>query len=117
MGGWIAPLLAAAPAWSLVFLIYFFALLLSELLSNNAVAALLTPLTIALAHQLGADPRPLVIALMIGASACFATPLGYQTIALVYAAGAYRFSVFFRIGFPLTLGFGLACSQTGKATF
>ena len=65
MVGWIRPVLAAAPAWSLVFLIYFFALLLSELLSNNAVAALLTPLTIALAHHLGTDPRPLVIALMM----------------------------------------------------
>src|SRR3546814_11798697 len=51
MVGWIDPLLAAAPAWSLVFLIYFFALLLSELLSNNAVAALLTPLTLAPAHR------------------------------------------------------------------
>lgn len=112
MVGWIRPVLAAAPAWSLVFLIYFFALLLSELLSNNAVAALLTPLTIALAHQLGTDPRPLVIALMIGASACFATPIGYQTNALVYAAGDYRFSDFVRIGIPLNLIVGLAVCTT-----
>ena len=112
MVGWIKPVLAAAPAWSLVFLIYFFALLLSELLSNNAVAALLTPLTIALAHQLGTDPRPLVIALMIGASACFATPIGYQTNALVYAAGDYRFSDFVRIGIPLNLIVGLAVCTT-----
>ena len=112
MVGWIKPVLAAAPAWSLVFLIYFFALLLSELLSNNAVAALLTPLTIALAHHLGTDPRPLVIALMIGASACFATPIGYQTNALVYAAGDYRFSDFVRIGIPLNLIVGLAVCTT-----
>lgn len=112
MVGWIRPVLAAAPAWSLVFLIYFFALLLSELLSNNAVAALLTPLTIALAHHLGTDPRPLVIALMIGASACFATPIGYQTNALVYAAGDYRFSDFVRIGIPLNLIVGLAVCTT-----
>lgn len=112
MVGWIRPVLAAAPPWSLVFLIYFFALLLSELLSNNAVAALLTPLTIALAHQLGTDPRPLVIALMIGASACFATPIGYQTNALVYAAGDYRFSDFVRIGIPLNLIVGLAVCTT-----
>lgn len=108
MVGWITPLLQSAPAWSLVFLIYFFALILSELLSNNAVAALLTPITIALAHQLGTDPRPLVIALMIGASACFATPIGYQTNALVYAAGDYRFIDFVRIGVPLNIVVGMA---------
>jgi di/tricarboxylate transporter len=111
MVGWITPLLTVAPVWSLVFIIYFFALLLSELLSNNAVAALLTPITIALAQQLGVDPRPLVIALMIGASACFATPIGYQTNALVYAAGDYRFADFVRIGVPINIIVGLAvCS-------
>ena len=111
MVGWITPLLTVVPVWSLVFVIYFFALILSELLSNNAVAALLTPITIALAQQLGVDPRPLVIALMIGASACFATPIGYQTNALVYAAGDYRFADFVRIGVPINIIVGLAvCS-------
>ena len=111
MVGWITPLMEIAPAWSLVFIVYFAALILSELLSNNAVAALLTPITIALAHQLGVDARPLVIALMIGASACFATPIGYQTNALVYAAGDYRFADFVRIGVPINIVVGLAvCS-------
>lgn len=108
MVGWITPLMQVAPHWTLVFIIYFAALILSELLSNNAVAALLTPVTIALAHQLQVDPRPLVIALMIGASACFATPIGYQTNALVYAAGDYRFADFVRIGVPLNIIVGLA---------
>ena len=108
MVGWITPLMQVAPAWSLVFIIYFAALILSELLSNNAVAALLTPITIALAHQLGVEPRPLVIALMIGASACFATPIGYQTNMLVYAAGDYRFADFVRIGVPLNIIVGVA---------
>ena len=108
MVGWITPLLTIAPQWSLVFIIYFTALILSELLSNNAVAALMTPITIALGQQLGVDPRPLVIALMIGASACFATPIGYQTNALVYAAGDYRFADFVRIGVPLNIVVGLA---------
>ncbi|WP_420145305.1 SLC13 family permease [Sphingobium sp.] len=108
MVGWITPLMQIAPAWSLVFIVYFASLLLSELLSNNAVAALMTPITIALAHQLGTDPRPLVIALMIGASACFATPIGYQTNALVYAAGDYRFADFVRIGVPINIIVGAA---------
>ena len=111
MVGWITPLMEIAPAWSLVFIVYFAALILSELLSNNAVAALLTPIIIAIAQQLGVDPRPLIIALMIGASACFATPIGYQTNALVYAAGDYRFADFVRIGVPIKIVVGLAvCS-------
>ena len=97
-----------APPWALIFIVYFAALILSELLSNNAVAALMTPIVIALAHQLQVDARPLVIALMIGASACFATPIGYQTNALVYAAGDYRFADFVRIGVPLNIIVGLA---------
>ena len=68
----------------------------------------MTPIVIALAHQLQVDARPLVIALMIGASACFATPIGYQTNALVYAAGDYRFADFVRIGVPLNIIVGLA---------
>lgn len=112
MVGWITPLMQVAPAWSLVFIVYFASLILSELLSNNAVAALLTPITIALAHQLGVDARPLVIALMIGASACFATPIGYQTNALVYAAGDYRFADFVRIGVPINIVVGLAVCST-----
>ncbi|MFN7029028.1 MAG: SLC13 family permease [Sphingopyxis sp.] len=108
MVGWVKPSLADAPAWVLVFGIYFFALILSELLSNNAVAALMTPVTLAIASELGVDPRPLVIALMIGASACFATPIGYQTNTIVYAAGDYRFIDFVKIGVPLNIITGVS---------
>ncbi|HEV7342355.1 MAG TPA: SLC13 family permease [Sphingopyxis sp.] len=108
MVGWVKPSLADAPAWVLVFGIYFFALILSELLSNNAVAALMTPVTLAIAAELGVDPRPLVIALMIGASACFATPIGYQTNTIVYAAGDYRFIDFVKIGVPLNIITGVS---------
>lgn len=108
MVGWVEPSLADAPPWVLVFGIYFFALILSELLSNNAVAALMTPVTLAIAAELGVDPRPLVIALMIGASACFATPIGYQTNTIVYAAGDYRFVDFVKIGVPLNIITGVS---------
>ncbi len=108
MVGWVRPLLDSAPAWAIIFGIYFFALILSELLSNNAVAALMTPVTIAVAAELGMDPRPLLIALMIGASACFATPIGYQTNTIVYAAGDYRFADFVRIGVPLNIITGVS---------
>ncbi|MDP8993500.1 MAG: SLC13 family permease [Pseudomonadota bacterium] len=104
----LTPLLRDAPPWMLVFLVYATGLTLSELLSNNAVAAILTPMVIELARDLGADPYPLILALMISASACFSTPIGYQTNALVYAAGGYRFSQFARMGLPLDLIVGLA---------
>lgn len=111
MVSWITPLLTSASPAMLIFLVYFITLLLSELLSNNAVAAIVTPIVIQLAVDLGIDPRPLVIAVMIGASACFATPIGYQTNALVYTAGEYRFADFVRIGVPMNIAVGLAvCS-------
>jgi di/tricarboxylate transporter len=80
-----------------------FSILLTELLSNNAVAALLTPLAIELAGGLSLDPRPFVVAVMLGASIGFAVPTGYQTHLLVYGAGGYRFSDFLRVGILLDL--------------
>lgn len=84
--------------------IYISAALLTEVISNNAVAALLTPLAIALGVQAGFDdPRALVVAVMFGASASFATPIGYQTNTFVYGAGGYKFGDFFRVGAPLAV--------------
>jgi di/tricarboxylate transporter len=71
--------------------------------TNNAVAVVVTPIAIGLAQTLGVDPRPLVIAVMMGASASFATPIGYQTNTLVYGPGGYSFVDFLRIGVPLNL--------------
>ncbi len=82
--------------------IYFLAAVLTETISNNAVAALLTPIAITVALDLGVDPRPFVIAVMFGSSASFATPIGYQTNTYVFGAGGYKFSDFPRVGLPLT---------------
>jgi di/tricarboxylate transporter len=81
---------------------------LTELVTNNAVAVVMTPIAIALAQTLGVDPRPLVIAVMVGASASFATPIGYQTNTLVYGPGGYKFTDFMRIGLPMNIIFGIA---------
>lgn len=108
MVGAVEPLLVGAPAWAVIATVYFSALILSELLSNNAVAALMGPLVIGIAEASGVSPYPLLIALMMGASACFATPVGYQTNTLVYAAGDYRFVDFVRIGVPLNIVTGVA---------
>ncbi|TKW65895.1 MAG: SLC13 family permease [Paracoccus denitrificans] len=100
---WIAPALTDLPSWALVLAVYLLAMFLTETVTNNAVAVIVTPVAISLAHSLGVDPRPLIIAVMMGASASFATPIGYQTNTLVYGPGGYRFSDFIKVGAPLNL--------------
>src|SRR5690606_23066675 len=78
-------------------------ILVTEMISNNAAAVLLFPIAIATASSAGLDPRPFAIAVAIGASSSFLTPIGYQTNTMVYGIGGYRFGDFARLGFPLTI--------------
>jgi Na+/H+ antiporter NhaD/arsenite permease-like protein len=82
---------------------YFVAMVLTELISNNAVAVLLTSIAFEIAATVGVDARPFTVAVTFGASASFATPIGYQTNTYVFGAGGYRFMDFPRIGVPLNL--------------
>ena len=106
----LAPWLKGLPPFFLVWSIYLLTSVLTEMLSNNAVAVVVTPIAIGLAGAMGFDARPLVIAVMVAASASFATPIGYQTNMLVYGPGGYRFTDFMRVGIPLNLSIGLLAS-------
>jgi di/tricarboxylate transporter len=81
--------------------IYLVASVVTELITNNAAAVLMFPFCLETARLYGVDPRPMIIALTLAASASFMTPIGYQTNMMVYGPGGYRFSDFLRIGAPL----------------
>ncbi|WP_425052040.1 SLC13 family permease [Psychromarinibacter sp. S121] len=106
----IAPALTQLPPFFVIWAVYLLTSVLTELVSNNAVAVVVTPIAIALADAMGFDARPLVVAVMVAASASFATPIGYQTNMMVYGPGGYRFTDFLKVGIPLNLSVGLLAS-------
>ncbi len=108
--GGVAPSLMLMPGVVVIYSVYLMTSVLTEMISNNAVAVVVTPIAIGLGQAMGIDPRPLVVAVMVAASASFATPIGYQTNTLVYGPGGYRFTDFLRIGVPLNLSIGLLAS-------
>jgi di/tricarboxylate transporter len=106
--GAISPWLTALSPFGVLLTLYFLTSALTETVTNNAVAVIMTPVAIGLAQATGQDPRALIIAVMFAASASFATPVGYQTNTMVYAAADYRFSDFMKIGLPMNIVVGLA---------
>lgn len=83
--------------------VYLMTMLMSELLSNNAAAALMFPFGIATATTFGVDARPFAMAIAFAASAAFATPIGYQTHMMVWSPGGYKFTDFMRVGIPMDI--------------
>jgi di/tricarboxylate transporter len=104
----ISPYLATLSPFAVLLVVYFLTSAFTETVTNNAVAVILTPIALQLASDLGMDPKTLVVAVMFGASATFATPIGYQTNTLVYGAGNYRFTDFMKIGVPMNIIVGVA---------
>ena len=76
---------------------------LTNIVSNNAAAAIGTPIAIGIAQQLGVPADPFILATLFGANMSFATPYGYQTNLLILSAGGYKFTDFLRVGIPLTI--------------
>ncbi len=99
----VVGMMSGTGPWMILAVIYLLAWVLTEMVTNNAVAILLTPVVISIAATLDVDPRPFIVAVMFGASASFSTPIGYQTNTYVYGAGGYRFSDFTKVGLPLNL--------------
>ena len=98
VGGGLGPL-------ALLAVIYLLTALLTEFMSNNAAAVLVTPIAFSTAVSLGVDPTPFIVAVLFAASTSFSTPVGYQTNMMVYNAGNYRFVDFLRMGLPLNIMF------------
>ena len=89
--------------WPALVVIYGLTMVFTELLTNNAAAALMFPIAMSTAHALGVPHLPFVIAVMIAASCGFATPIGYQTNLMVYGPGGYHYRDFLRFGGGLDL--------------
>ena len=106
VGAISGPLAGLSPLLALA-LIYAVTSVLTEVVTNNAVAVIMTPIAVGVATTLGLDPRAFVVVVMFGASASFATPIGYQTNTMVYNAGGYRFTDFLRLGLPMNIIAGL----------
>ena len=107
---WAAPRIEGLSPILIIWMIYLLTSILTEMVSNNAVAVVVTPVAIGLAQALGVDARPLVVAVMVAASASFATPIGYQTNMMVYGPGGYKFTDFIKVGLPLNLSIGALAS-------
>lgn len=106
----ISPVLGTVSPAVVIFCVFLLTTIFTEIVSNNAVAVIMTPIAISLADALGLDARALVVAVMIAASCAFATPIGYQTNTLVYGPGGYRFTDFMRVGIPLNLSMSVIAS-------
>ena len=106
IAGGLIDLTSDSP-WATLAVVYFVTLVVTELITNNAAAALMFPMAIATAKSLEVSYMPFVIVVMMAASAGFATPIGYQTNLMVYGPGGYRFSDYVKIGVPLDILIGV----------
>ncbi len=98
--------LSFGQAWLLLVLTYFTVSVLTEMITNNAAAVLMLPIVLDLTEKLSLNNEPFIFAIMMAASASFATPLGYQTNLMVYGPGGYKVKDFLKVGLPMNLFIG-----------
>ena len=89
--------------YALLAIVFIITNIFTELITNNAAAALSFPIALSVATQLGVDPPPFFVVICMAASASFSTPIGYQTNLIVQGIGSYKFTDFVKIGLPLNL--------------
>jgi len=106
LAGWIGEIARGDPFWALVVL-YIATVAMTEMITNNAAGVLMFPIAMAVAHDGQVNYLPYVISVMVGASAGFITPIGYQTNLMVYGPGGYRWIDYIRFGTPLSILVGL----------
>jgi di/tricarboxylate transporter len=107
LAGWIGSIARGDPFWALVVL-YVSTVVVTELITNNAAGVLMFPIAMAVAQDGNVSFLPYVVCVMVGASAGFITPIGYQTNLMVYGPGGYRWMDYVRFGTPLSVLVGIA---------
>src|SRR5690606_5340800 len=100
--------LSGGQYWLLLVLSYIAVSIMTEMITNNAAALMMLPVVLEVAARAGLDSTPFVFAIMMAASASFATPLGYQTNLMVYGPGGYKFKDFLKVGIPMNIFVGVA---------
>ncbi|MCB1052650.1 MAG: SLC13 family permease [Acidobacteria bacterium] len=100
---WVLHNFGHSGPYVLILAFYVLTSMLTEVLSNNATAVLLVPIVLGVAQQMGIDPKPLLVAITFGASASFATPIGYQTNTMVMGPGGYGIRDYLKVGLPLNV--------------
>ena len=101
LSGGLATLSEIAPPWILVAVVLVLAMVLSDIMNNAATAVILAPVAMGLADAMGVSPDPMLMAVAVGASCAFLTPIGHQSNTLVMGPGGYRFSDYWKLGLPL----------------
>lgn len=103
MADWVVTVAGPLGPIALIGAFYILTSILTATLSNNAAAVLLVPICLSVATSAGIDPKPLLVAVTFGASASFATPIGYQTNTMVMGPGGYLVRDYLKVGLPLNL--------------
>ncbi|MBQ5835147.1 MAG: SLC13 family permease [Bacteroidaceae bacterium] len=107
IGAWAVDFCQGRSPYFLLATVFIIANVFTELMTNNAAAALVFPIAVSMAQHLGVSPMPFIVTICVAASASFCTPIGYQTNLIVQGVGGYKFSDFFKIGLPLNIMVGV----------